>query len=378
MLDYETLRFIWWFIFIFLLVGFAITDGFDMGVTALLPVIGKDNVEKRIMINSIAPHWDGNQVWLITIGGVLFAAWPTVYATVFSGLYIAMILVLVALFFRPVGFEYRAKIDNPAWRKACDAGLFIGGFIPALLFGVLVGNLFQGVPFHFNEINQVRYTGSFFELLNPFALFLGFMSLIMFVMQGATWLQMKTTDELRVKSRKIAILSACILFVIFPLAGLWLYFKDGFVISSDLSHNALSVLKDKEVTIQAGAWFKNYFNYPILFVFPVIGLISSLLVVYASLKDKSWLSFVASSLVQLGIISTAFIAMFPFIVPSISHPQMSLTIWDATASYTTLNMMFLISCVFVPIILGYTVWSYIKMFGRLDTKFIAEKGNSLY
>ena len=157
MMDYEFLRFAWWILVCVLLIGFAVTDGFDMGVLNLLPFTGKKEVEKRIMINTIAPHWDGNQVWLLTAGGAMFAAWPTVYATSFSGFFIAMILVLAALFFRPVGFEYRAKIDSPTWRKAWDWGLFIGGFVPSLVFGVAFGNLLQGVPFEFNELQQPQY-----------------------------------------------------------------------------------------------------------------------------------------------------------------------------------------------------------------------------
>ncbi len=223
MLDYEVLRFIWWILIGVLLIGFAITDGFDMGVLTLLPVVGKSNVERRVMINSIAPHWDGNQVWLLTAGGAIFAAWPTVYAASFSGFYLAMILVLAALFFRPVGFEYRAKIDDQKWRNAWDWGLFVGGFVPSLIFGVAFGNLLQGVPFHFNELNQVTYEGStlwkLLGLLNPFALLCGVVSLMMLTTQGATWLQMKTTGELRNRVRNVAQVTALVALGAFLLAG---------------------------------------------------------------------------------------------------------------------------------------------------------------
>lgn len=151
MFDYEILRVIWWALIGVLFIGFAVTDGFDMGVGALLPIIGKDDTERRIMVNTIAPHWDGNQVWLITAGGALFAAWPMVYAVSFSGFYVAMMLVLFALYTRPVGFDYRSKIENPKWRKSWDWALFCGGFIPPLIIGVAFGNLLQGVPFNFDE-----------------------------------------------------------------------------------------------------------------------------------------------------------------------------------------------------------------------------------
>ncbi|MGX3065671.1 cytochrome d ubiquinol oxidase subunit II [Ursidibacter arcticus] len=378
MLDYEVLRFIWWILIGVLLIGFAITDGFDMGVLTLLPVAGKSNVERRVMINSIAPHWDGNQVWLLTAGGAIFAAWPTVYATSFSGFYLAMILVLAALFFRPVGFEYRAKIDDAKWRNAWDWGLFVGGFVPSLIFGVAFGNLLQGVPFEFNELNQVKYTGSFFGLLNPFALLCGVVSLMMLTTQGATWLQMKTTGELRNRVRTIAQVTALATLGAFILAGVWIYFKDGFVVTSTLDHTAQSVFTTKSVAVEAGAWFRNYAEMPVLWVIPALGVVGALLTVVASKANNSGLAFFASSIMLVGIILTAGVSMFPFVMPSISHPEMSLTMWDATASHNTLNVMFIVACIFVPIVLSYTIWSYIKMYGRLDVKFIEKNSASLY
>lgn len=378
MIDYEILRFIWWVLIGVLLIGFAITDGFDMGVITLLPVIGKSNVERRVMINSIAPHWDGNQVWLLTAGGAIFAAWPTVYATAFSGFYIALILVLAALFFRPVGFEYRAKIDDPKWRNAWDWGLFSGGFVPSLIFGVAFGNLLQGVPFEFNELNQVKYTGSFFGLLNPFALLCGVVSLMMLTTQGATWLQMKTTGDLRNRARNVAQLTAIITLVAFVLAGVWIYFKEGFVITSQLNHNAESLLTNKTVALETGAWFKNFIEMPVLWVIPALAVIGALLTVVSSKANRSGWAFFSSSIMQAGVILTAGVAMFPFVMPSISNPAMSLTAWDSTASQYTLTVMLIVACIFVPIVLGYTIWTYIKMFGRLDAKFIEDNKASLY
>ncbi len=170
MLDYESLKLIWWLLVGVLLVGFAIMDGHDMGVGTLLPFVGKDDTERRVVINTVGPHWDGNQVWFITGGGAIFAAWPLVYATAFSGFYWAMLAVLWALFFRPVGFDYRSKISKPTWRKTWDWGLFVGGAVPPLIFGVAFGNLFQGVPFSFDDHLVSTYSGSFWALLNPFAL----------------------------------------------------------------------------------------------------------------------------------------------------------------------------------------------------------------
>jgi cytochrome d ubiquinol oxidase, subunit II len=378
MLDYEILRFIWWVLIGVLLIGFAVTDGFDMGVLTLLPFAGKKDIEKRIMINSIAPHWDGNQVWLLTAGGAMFAAWPTVYAASFSGFYIAMILVLAALFFRPVGLEYRAKIDNPTWRKAWDWGLFAGGAVPSLVFGVAFGNLLQGVPFEFNDFMSVKYTGSFWGLLNPFALLCGVLSLSMLTTQGSAWLQMKTTSELRDRARTITQVGAIVTLAIFVLAGIWLVFKDGYIVTSMIDRNGPSSPLGKQVALEAGAWFNNYKEMPILWVFPLLAVGSALLNVAASKANRNGFAFLFSSLTMAGIIFTAGIAMFPFIMPSISHPEMSLLMWDSTSSKLTLTLMLFLAVIFVVLILAYTVWSYSKMFGRLDSEFIEENKNTLY
>ena len=379
MIDYEFLRIIWWVLVIVLLIGFSVTDGFDMGVTALLPVAGKKEVEKRIMINSIAPHWDGNQVWLLTAGGAIFAAWPIVYSVAFSGFYIALFLVLAALFFRPIGFEYRAKIDNPTWRAVWDWGLFAGGFVPALVFGVAFGNLLQGVPFELNELSQVTYTGSFFALLNPFALLCGVLSLAMLVTHGANWLQMKTTAELRNRARAITQIGALVTLITFVLAGVWLSFKEGYVVTSVLDHFApSSPASGKEVAVEVGAWFKNFNETPALWIFPALVVIGALLNMVASKANRCGFAFFFSVLTMAGVIITAAVSMFPFVMPSSTHPAQSLLMWDATSSELTLTLMFYLALVFVSISLLYTIWSYYKMFGRLDESFVEDNKNTLY
>ncbi|VTX85223.1 cytochrome d ubiquinol oxidase subunit II [uncultured Aggregatibacter sp.] len=379
MIDYEFLRIIWWVLVIVLLIGFSVTDGFDMGVTALLPVAGKKEVEKRIMINSIAPHWDGNQVWLLTAGGAIFAAWPIVYSVAFSGFYIALFLVLAALFFRPIGFEYRAKIDNPTWRAVWDWGLFAGGFVPALVFGVAFGNLLQGVPFELNELSQATYTGSFFALLNPFALLCGVLSLAMLVTHGANWLQMKTTAELRNRARAITQIGALVTLITFVLAGVWLSFKEGYVVTSVLDHFApSSPASGKEVAVEVGAWFKNFNETPALWIFPALVVIGALLNVVASKANRCGFAFFFSVLTMAGVIITAAVSMFPFVMPSSTHPAQSLLMWDATSSELTLTLMFYLALVFVSISLLYTIWSYYKMFGHLDESFVEDNKNTLY
>ncbi|AAM86612.1 cytochrome D ubiquinol oxidase subunit II [Yersinia pestis] len=379
MFDYEVLRFIWWLLIGVLLIGFAVTDGFDMGVGILLRIIGKNDTERRIMINSIAPHWDGNQVWLITAGGALFAAWPMVYAAAFSGFYIAMILVLAALFFRPVGFDYRSKLENSRWRNMWDWGIFIGSFVPAVVFGVAFGNLLQGVPFHMNEYMRLFYTGNFFQLLNPFGLLAGIVSLTMLVTQGATYLQMRTRGELHLRSRKAAQISALVMSVAFLLAGIWLVKGiDGFVITSVLDTAAESNPMRKEVAHQAGAWLINFNKYPILWALPALGVILPLFTILLSRFEKGAWAFLFSSLTIACVILTAGVTMFPFVMPSSTMPNVSLTMWDATSSLLTLKVMTIVAIIFVPIILLYTSWCYYKMFGRIDKEFIENNKHSLY
>ncbi|MDW1628504.1 cytochrome d ubiquinol oxidase subunit II [Vibrio sp. Y176] len=378
MFDYEILRLIWWILIGVLLVGFAVTDGFDMGVGALVPIIGKNDTQRRVMINSIAPHWDGNQVWLITAGGALFAAWPLVYATSFSGFYLAMILTLAALWLRPLGLDYRSKIEDPKWRNTWDICISISGFVPPIIFGVAFGNLLQGVPFQLSEFLMPTYHGSFFGLLNPFALLCGLVSLFMILMQGSTWLQMKTTGEVHVRARNVAQLAGLLTVAAFVAAGFWIQNIDGYVIVGGIDTNAASNPLNKEVIREAGAWMKNFENYPLLWAAPVLGVAMPLLAVLASRLEKCAISFITSSLGVAGVIFTAGFAMFPFIMPSDLMPSHSLTMWDATSSELTLNLMTGVAFVMVPIILGYTSWTYYKMFGRLDDQYIEDNKNSLY
>ncbi|BBI91147.1 cytochrome d ubiquinol oxidase subunit II [Serratia symbiotica] len=379
MFDYEVLRFIWWALVGVLLIGFAITDGFDMGVGILVSIIGKTDTERRIMINAIAPHWDGNQVWLVTAGGALFAAWPMVYAAAFSGFYVAMILVLAALFFRPLGFDYRSKLECRRWRNMWDWGIFIGSFIPALVFGVAFGNLLQGVPFHIDEYMRLFYTGNFFQLLNPFGLLAGIVSLTMLVTQGATYLQMRTTGEIYLRSRVAAQIATLMMALCFLLAGIWLMKGiDGYVVTSALDTMAESNPLRKAVAHQAGALLINFNTYPLLWALPVLGVVLPLFTVLFLRLEKGALAFITSSLTITCVILTTGVTMFPFVMPSSTVPGVSLTMWDATSSLLTLKVMTIVALIILPIVLAYTSWSYYKMFGRLDKNYIENHKHSLY
>ncbi len=378
-LDYETLKLIWWVLVGVLLIGFAVTDGFDMGVGALLPFLGRNDEERRVIINTVGPHWDGNQVWFITAGGAIFAAWPAVYAAAFSGFYIAMLLVLFALFFRPVGFDYRSKVADPRWRSTWDWGLFIGGAVPALLFGVAFGNVILGVPFQYDEFLRPTYTGSFFGLLRPFALLAGVVSLSMLVMHGAVWLQMRTAEPIESRARRAVTLAGSVMIVAFALAGVWIATGiDGYHIVSMPPANALPNPLAKVVEIAPGAWMENYTSYPWMIAAPVLGFAGAALTILLSRGGRPGLAFVTSALAMAGVILTAGFAMFPFIMPSNSVPNSSLTLWDAPSSLRTLTVMFWAAVIFVPIILAYTTWTYRAMWGKLTVEHIRANEHQAY
>ena len=377
-MDYATLKFVWWLLVGALLIGFAIMDGHDMGVGTLLPLLGKDDTERRVMINTIAPHWDGNQVWFITAGGAIFAAWPFVYATAFSGMYWALLLVLFALFFRPVGFEYRSKLPDPTWRKSWDWGIFAGSAVPALVFGVAFGNLFLGVPFRLDDTMRSFYSGSFWALLNPFALLFGVVSLTLITLQGATFLSHRTDGDLQARVKKTASLLAIVLMVAFSLGGFWVSRIDGYVIQSigDVG-GVLSPLM-KEVGRAPGAWFANYDKMPILWLIPALAYVGGVVVLLALRAGWTLLAFIGSSLACVSVILTAGVALFPFVLPSSEMPKASLTAWDATSSHFTLNVMLWVALIFTPIVVAYTGWAYRVMSGKVTRDFIVKNDKSLY
>jgi len=378
--DYATLKVIWWLLIGALFIGFALTDGFDMGAGTLNPFLGRNDDERRVVINTVGPHWDGNQVWFITAGGAIFAAWPLVYAAAFSGFYIALLLVLFALILRPVGFEYRSKLPTPAWRTFWDWALFAGSAVPALVFGVAFGNLLQGVPFHYDAELAPHYTGSFFALLNPFALLAGVLSLALLVLHGATYLQLRIEGVLRERAKRAARLAAATVIVAFAAAGLWLvYGIEGYRIVSMPAPGASFVPLAKAVERAAGAWLANYKTYPWMMVAPALGFLGAIaaLVLSGARRAAAW-AFVASAIAIVGVILTAGFSMFPFVMPSSSDPASSLTVWDATSSHKTLQLMFWAVVVFLPIVLAYTIWVYRVMRGKVTVDKIRAQSRSAY
>lgn len=380
MIDYETLKLIWWLLVGVLLVGFAIMDGHDMGVGTLLPFVGRSDVERRVVINTVGPHWDGNQVWFITGGGAIFAAWPLVYATAFSGFYWAMLAVLWALFFRPVGFDYRSKIHNATWRSTWDWGLFVGGFVPPVIFGVAFGNLLQGVPFGFDDMLVSTYTGSFWQLLNPFALLAGVVSSAMITLHGATYLAHRTEGRIQARTVRAGVGAAVVMVAGFAAAGAWLKWGgiEGFAITSAIDPAALPDPLAKTVVRSADAWWANYATLSALWALPALGLAGPLLAAGLMAARRTLSAFVVSSLAIVGVIGTAGAAMFPFVMPSSTQLNASLTVWDSVSSHLTLGLMFWATVIFMPIIVLYTSWAYRVMRGKVTEQYVRDNEHAAY
>jgi cytochrome d ubiquinol oxidase subunit II len=377
--DYLTLKLIWWLFVCVLLVGFALLDGFDLGIGTLLPFLARTDEQRRVLLNAIGPTWEGNQVWFITAGGAMFAAWPFVYATAFSGFYWAMLLVLFALFFRPVGFEYRSKVADPRWRNAWDWGLFVGGAVPALVFGVAFGNLLQGVPFELDGFMRSTYTGSFWGLLNPFGLLAGGVSLSMLVMHGALYLQLRTEGELNARAAKAARWFGALFMAAFALAGVWQAVGiEGFRIVAMPDPGGVVSPLSKTVEVVEGAWMQNYTARPWTMSAPIAAFAGGLLALLFSAAKRAGLAFVCSGTAVAGVIMTAALAMFPFIMPSSTRPNASLTVYDAVSSHLTLNLMFIAVVVFLPIVLLYTSWVYSVLRGKLSEDKIRKETHTAY
>lgn len=376
-IDYETLRLIWWLLLGVLLIGFAVMDGFDLGIGALLPFVAKTDEERRIVINVVGPVWEGNQVWLILGGGAIFAAFPLLYAVSFSGLYLAMMVILVALIVRPVGFKYRSKIGDPGWRSKWDMVLCFAGVVPSLILGVAVGNVLLGLPFEFDDTLRTFYRGNFFQLLTPFALIAGLVSLSMLVMHGAALLTWKTSGPIADRARTFGRWAALAAIVLFALAGVWVtYGIGGHVLTSVVDTNGPSNPLGKTVTVAAGGWLANYKTYPWMMAAPILGFAGALLALVGFTVRKPALTFITSGVAIFGIIATAGVSLFPFLLPSSISPNAGLTLWDASSSKLTLWVMLLSTAFFLPIILLYTAFVYRVMRGKVTSDSMGKNPNA--
>ncbi|MGV3491900.1 MAG: cytochrome d ubiquinol oxidase subunit II [Devosia sp.] len=376
-LDYEVLRLVWWALLGVLLIGFAVMGGMDLGIGTLLPFVARTDEERRVLLNLSGPTWEGNQVWLILGGGAIFAAFPPLYAASFSGFYIAMIAILLALILRPVGFKFRGKVANTRWRTTWDWALFIGGFVPSLVFGVAVGNLFLGAPFRLDDTLRIFYEGNFFGLLTPFALLAGLVSLGMLVAQGATTIVLRTKGDMTERARRVGRIAALATLVLFVLGGvIVLFVLSGYRVTSVIDPAGPSNPLLKTVAIEPGAWATNYSAIPwmvIAPIFAVLGLVGTWWALGGDRKIVAWLS---SSAAIVGIVSTAGLTLFPFFMPSSIDPVSSLTLWDASSSHMTLFIMLLVTAFFLPLILIYTSWVYRVMRGPVTTNSLGKNPNA--
>ncbi|GGB49409.1 cytochrome d ubiquinol oxidase subunit II [Roseibium aquae] len=378
LIDFEVLRVIWWLLLGVLLIGFALTDGFDMGVGALLPFVAKTDLERRVAINTVGPVWEGNQVWFILGGGAIFAAWPPLYAVSFSGFYMAMFLILAALILRPVAFKYRSKRDGVRWRQTWDWALFIGGAVPALIFGVAVGNVLQGVPFRFTEDLMPLYEGSFFGLLNPFALLTGLTSLAMLIMHGGAWLSLKADGVVGERARVYGSYAAAGSLLGFLLAGLWLAIGlDGYAFTSPSVTDGPSNPLFSEVA-KGGSWLAAYAERPWIAIAPVLGIVGAVLTFLGLRAGREVSTLLSSKLAIFGMISSVGLTMFPFILPSSIDPKSSLTVWDSSSSHLTLFVMLVATVIFMPLILAYTAWVYKVLWGKVTEEEVRSNTDTVY
>jgi cytochrome d ubiquinol oxidase subunit II len=377
--EYEIFRVIWWAILGVLLIGLAVMDGFDLGAAMLSPIIGKTDTERRVVINTVGPVWEGNQVWLILGGGAIFAAWPMLYAVAFSGFYFAMLLLLIALILRPVGFKYRSKLHSTGWRNFWDGALFVGGLVPALVYGVAFGNVLQGVPFTFDNFLRITYSGTFFGLFNPFALLCGVISMAMLLMHGGAYVACKTEGAIQARAQRAASVAGVATILLFALAGVWAGHINGYVVTSFAGTGAPSDMMAKTVSRVAGGLFANYKAFPLSLAVPAIAFIGAALTLLLLRNAKRpGLTFITSGFTVAGIIGTAGVSLFPFLLPSSSNPSASLIVWDSSSGLLTLQIMLVATIIFLPIILLYTSWIYYVLRGPVTVAHIERNDHSVY
>jgi len=323
-----TLQIVWFILVAVLLAVYAMLDGFDLGV-GIWHLWFKKDEERRALLNAVGPTWDGNEVWLLTGAGALFAAFPHVYATVFSGLYLAMMLVLFALIFRAVSFEFRSKEESPRWRKSFDISFALGSMLPALLFGVAMGNMLRGIPLDAN----MHHTGSFLGLLNPYALLTGLLGFVMFALHGALFITLKTPPAMVVRAAGFAKIS-------------WIAFVVLFVVQTIFTFVAYPHLT------------ANFSAAPLLYIFPLLVVLATALSGLWIFKQSYGKAFIAScvSIVMLWALMGA--SLFPAMVTSLGNPGHNLTIYNASSSELTLTVMLVLALLGVPVVIGYTIWAY--------------------
>ena len=367
---YMILLVVWWVLLGVLLTGIGAMVGMDMGVGTLLRYVGRTDSERRVALNVIGPHWDGNQVWFILGGGAIFAAWPLVYATAFSGFYIVMLVLLWSMILRPLGFEYRSKLPSPVWRGVWDLALFLSGLVPMVVFGAAIGNVLQGVPFHFDWRLTSFYTGSFLWLFNPFAVLCGLMSVALAVYMGGSCLASGAEDPIGARARRAAIVGGLAALVIFTVAGFWVSTMEGFKLVAGPDPGVPQTPLHQQVTRVPGGLLANYAAHPALWLLPALVYAGLLLGALAHTVRRPIVAWWLGALAWIGVIGTVGAAMFPFIMPSSSNPSHSLTVWNSGSSLVTLTWMVGFVVIFMPLIIWYTSWAFWVMRGKVGVKHV--------
>jgi cytochrome d ubiquinol oxidase subunit II len=374
---YVALKIIWAVLLGVLLTGLAVMVGMDMGVGTLLRFVGKTDGERRTALNIIGPHWDGNQVWFILGGGAIFAAFPTLYATSFSVFYVVMILLLFSMIIRPVAFEYRSKVDAKAWRESWDWAFLASGALPMIVYGAAIGNILEGVGYHYSWTGQYFQDESFLSyLLNPFAVMCGVMSLSLSIYQGGTMLMLRGEEPIYGRARAYAIGGSLVAAVIFAVGGLWIAHMNGFVLTAGDPNMAANPISGQTVAVQAGGWMNNYHSYPIFWLAPVLGFAGMLLGPAALAMRMPIVGWWLGAVSWIGTISTVGLSMFPFLMPSTTDLNQSLTVWNSTGSLYNLAWMLGFALFFVPIILSYTSWCYYVMRGKVKVENVVNDQHS--
>lgn len=363
---YAALKVIWFLLLGVLLMGIAIMVGMDMGVGALLRFVGRNDQERRVALNAIGPHWDGNQVWFILGGGAIFAAFPTLYATSFSTFYVVMILLLFSMIVRPLAFEYRSKIGASGWRETWDWLFLVSGAVPMVVYGAAIGNVLEGIAFHFQWDGQYELGQSFiWYLLNPFAILAGVLSLCLALQQGAAMLMIRCEDPIYGRAKLYGSMAGLIATASFVICGILVSFMKGFIITGHVDPGGPATpLRGPAVAMRAGAWLHNYGAAPILWMVPVVGVAAMVFAALSLRGDRPVLGWWLNALAWIGTIATVGVSMFPFMMPSTSHPAQSLTVWNASASATSLGWMLTMALIFVPAIVIYTSWAFRVMGGK--------------
>lgn len=368
---YALLQITWWLLLGVLLIGLAVMVGMDMGVGTILRYVGRSDLERRVALNIVGPHWEGNQVWFVLGGGAVFAAFPLIYATAFSGFYVVMMLLLWSMIMRPLGFEYRSKLPSEAWRHAWDWALLVSGLVPMVVFGAAFGNLFHGAPFHFSWNLTSTYTGSFLGLLNPFAILCGLLSAALSVFMGAVTVMNGAEGVIHARARTLARVSSVLAIVLFAISGFWVRGMQGFVLTGGPAAGIAQTPLQQNVSLADGAWFANFHAHPVLWLVPALGFAGMLLGLLAAGARRSHLAWWLGAVAWLGVIGTAGTALFPFLLPSSSTPAQSLTIWNSSSSQLTLTWMVGFAAVFVPLVVWYTSWAFYVMRGKVSADHVS-------